>query len=175
MQEKTPNIQNRIRINWQIKVPQVRVVLEDGSSPGVMLTHQALQMAKDAGLDLVEINAKVSPPICKIIDYGKFKYNEKKRLSEIKENLKQIEIKEIRFRPNIDIHDLNHKISQARGFLEDGNHVKFTIKHYGREITHPELAKEKLQIVIEQLSKLSPKVSQIQMEGKIIHMTISPK
>ena len=174
MQQK-PIIPNRIRINYQIKLPQVRVVLEDGTSPGILPTQQALQMAKDAGLDLVEINPKVSPPICKIIDYGKYKYDEKKKASEARKNQKVTELKEITFRPATDDNDLNHKINQAKEFLQDGNKVKFTIKFRGREITHPEIGYNKMKLIVDQLepdiaTKLPPT-----MEGKFMFLTLSPK
>jgi len=174
MQPKS-NIPNRIRINYHIKVPQVRVVLEDGTSPGIMQTYQALQMAKDVGLDLVEINPKSSPPICKITDYGKYKYDEKKKAVAAKKNQKIVELKEITFRPNIDENDLNHKISQAKEFLLDGNKVQVTVRFMGREITHPELGKEKLDFFVKSLTGVSIVVTSTVLEGKRMSIIISSK
>jgi translation initiation factor IF-3 len=167
--------QNRIRINFQIKVPQVRVVLDDGTTQGVMTTSQALQMARDMGLDLVEINPKLSPPICKIIDYGKYKYDEKKRAAEIRKNQKVVEVKQITLTPNIDQNDLIHKISQAKEFLLDGNKVQVTVRFKGREITHAELGKEKLELIVKTLSEIPCIATPISLEGKRMSLTISAK
>lgn len=175
MQQKTPNIQNRIRTNWQIKVAQVRVILEDGTSPGVMATSAALQMAKEAGLDLVEINPKVSPPVCKIIDYGKYKYDEKKKSAELKKNQKIVELKQITLTPNIDENDLNHKISQAKEFLLDGNKVQITVRFKGREITHAELGKQKLELIVKSIAEIPHVVTPVSLEGKRMSLTISAK
>lgn len=166
--------QYRIRINGYIRVPQVRVVLEDGTSPGIMNTRDALKMAQDANLDLVEINPKASPPVCKIIDYGKYKYDEKKKQAEAKKNQKIQELKELTFRPNTDENDLNHKLSQAKEFIEEGHKVKFTVRFKGREITHSELGKEKLLWFIEQLGDKISTNPQISLEGKFMWVIVSP-
>lgn len=176
MQQKTNNqTQNRTRINHQIRVPQVRVVLEDGTSPGIISTRDALQMAKDANLDLVEINPKAVPPVCKILDYGKYKYDEKKKTAAAKKTQKQTELKELTFRPNTDDHDLSHKLETAKQFLADGNKVKFAIRFRGREITHPQIGRDKLEWLIQQLSSLITGTALISMEGKIMSMIVSPK
>lgn len=174
MQQKT-NIQVRIRINHQIRVPQVRVILEDGTSPGVISTREALQMAKDYNLDLVEINPKAIPPVCKILDYGKYKYDEKKKTAAAKKTQKQSELKELTFRPNTDEHDLSHKLELAKEFLTEGNKVKFAIRFRGREITHPQIGRDKLEWLLQQLAPLLTGTSIINMEGKIMSMTVSPK
>lgn len=174
MQQKT-NIQNRIRINHQIRVPQVRVVLEDGTSPGVISTWDALQMAKNANLDLVEINPKAIPPVCKILDYGKYKYDEKKKTAAAKKTQKISELKELTFRPNTDEHDLAHKLELAKQFLAEGNKVKFAIRFRGREITHPQIGREKLDWLLQQLAPLLTGSAQVNMEGKIMSMIVSPK
>lgn len=175
LNNKPVNNQNRIRINNQIRVPQVRVVLEDGSSPGVMSSWDALQMAKAANLDLVEINPKAFPPVCKILDYGKYKYEEKKKAAATKRAQKTSELKEITFRPTTEEHDLNHKLVLAKGFLEDGDKVKFSIKFRGREMTHPEIGKDKLTWILEQLADLIAPNAQVSTEGKIMSMTVMPK
>lgn len=176
MQQKTSNqTQNRIRINHQIRVPQVRVILEDGTSPGIISTRDALQMAKDANLDLVEINPKALPPVCKILDYGKFKYDEKKKAAATKKTQRQSELKELTFRPNTDEHDLSHKLELAKEFLQEGNKVKFAIRFRGREITHPQVGREKLEWLLKELSSLLAGTTSINMEGKIMSMIVNPK
>jgi translation initiation factor IF-3 len=168
------NNQFKIRINLQIRVPQVRVVQADGKALGVMSTRDALQLAHEQGLDLVEINPKSSPPVCKIIDYGKFKYEEKKRISEIRKKQKIQELKEIVFRPTTDENDLNHKMVFAKQFLSDGNKVKFTVKFRGREITHPQVAKDKLYWIVQQLIGLITTNVEIFAEGKLMWMIVTP-
>lgn len=175
MQQKNNQNQNRIRINLQIRVPQVRVVLEDGSSPGILSTREAMQMAQAAGLDLVEINPKSSPPVCKILDYGKFKYDEKKKAAIAKKSQKQSELKELTFRPNTDEHDLGIKLQMAKDFLKDGNKVKFAIRFRGREITHPQVGKDKLDWLLKELADVISGTPQVFTEGKIMSMMVSPK
>ena len=164
----------RIRTNQYIRVPQVRVVLEDGSSPGVMNTRDALKMAQDQGLDLVEINPRVNPPVCKIIDYGKYKYEEKKKQQAAKKNQVVQELKELTFRPNTDENDLKHKLEQAKEFLAEGNKVKFTFRFRGREITHSNIGKEKLEWFLNELNGLIQNNPQISLEGKFMWMIVSP-
>lgn len=175
MQQKNNQNQNRTRINFQIRVPQVRVILEDGTSPGILSTRDALQMAQAANLDLVEINPRVNPPVCKILDYGKYKYDEKKKASAAKKSQKQTELKELTFRPNTDEHDLNIKLQMAKEFLKEGNKVKFVIKFRGREITHPQIGKDKLDWFLKELSDLISSTPQVSTEGKIMSMTVFPK
>jgi translation initiation factor IF-3 len=175
VQQKNNQNQNRIRINLQIRVPQVRVVLEDGSSPGVMSTRDAMKMAQDANLDLVEINPRSVPPVCKILDYGKYKYDEKKKAAAARKTQKQSELKELTFRPNTDEHDLGIKLQMAKEFLKDGNKVKFAIRFRGREITHPQVGKEKLDWLLKELTDLISGTPQVFTEGKIMSMTVNPK
>lgn len=168
------NTQQRIRTNYQIKVPQVRVVLEDGTSPGIMNTPAALKMAQEMGLDLVEINPKASPPVVKIIDLGKWKYEEKKKQQEIKKNQKVHEQKEILLRPTTEIGDLTHKLNAAKEFLINGHTVKFTVRFRGRELTHPEVGRDKLNWMLEQLNGLIQPSPNVSMEGKFMNMTVMP-
>lgn len=174
MQNNNNNTQYRVRINNYIRVPQVRVILSDGSSPGIMATRDAIVMAQDQGLDLVEINPKAIPPVCKILDYGKFKYEEKKKQAENKKNQKIQELKEITFRPNTDDNDLSHKLESAKQFLADGNKVKFTIRFRGREITHPQVGKDKLDWIVQQLNNLILPSPITSLEGKFMSMIVSP-
>lgn len=169
-----PQREFRIRINRFIKVPQVRVILDDGYSAGVMNTYDALKMAQDQGLDLVEVNPKAIPPVCKIVDYGKYKYEEKKKLSSDKKKQSTQELKELTFRPNTDENDLNHKLVQAKSFLTEGNKVKFTVRFRGREIVHAKIGREKLEWILKELDGLIGLNPQISLEGKIMSMIVSP-
>jgi len=168
------NFQARVRTNNQIRIPQIRVVMSDGTNAGVMATRDALKLAQDQGLDLVEINPKSVPPVCKIMDFGKYKYEEKKKQQAAKKNQVVQELKELTFRPNTDENDLNHKLTQAKEFLAEGNKVKFTIRFRGREITHSDLGKEKLEWMLQQLQGLVSDRPQISLEGKFMSMIVSP-
>lgn len=169
------NTQNRIRINNFIRVPQVRVIDAEGVPLGVMNTSDAMKLAREQNLDLVEINPKTSPPVCKIIDFGKYKYEEKKKLSESRKNQKTSELKEISFRPNTDEGDLNHKLENAKQFLADGNKVKFTVKFRGREITHPKVGEDKLRWFLQELASLIAFHTPLSLEGKVMSVMINPK
>jgi translation initiation factor IF-3 len=166
--------QFRTRINHFIRVPQVRVILSNGENGGIMDTRDALKLAQDENLDLVEINPKAIPPVVRIVNFGKMKYEEKKKLQAEKKKQVVQELKEITFRPNTDTHDLDHKLSQAKGFLADGAKVKFTIRFRGREITHSELGKNKLEWMLQQLQGLIIDKSQISLEGKFMSLIVSP-
>lgn len=168
------NNQHRIRVNHQIRIPQVRVILEDGSSPGIIATKDALKLAQDAGLDLIEINPKAIPPVCKIVDYGKYKYDEKKKITEAKRTQKVQELKELTFRPNTDQNDLNHKLEQAKEFLTEGHKVKFTIRFRGREVTHPEVGRSKIEWLLKELIGLIQLAPPINMEGKFMSALVNP-
>lgn len=166
--------QYRTRINGYIRVPQIRVILEDGSSPGIVNTRDALKMAQDQNLDLVEINPKAIPPVCKIMDYGKFKYEEKKKQAESKKAQKNQELKELSFRPNTDENDLAHKVEQAKQFLADGNKVKFVIRFRGREVTHPQVGRDKMEWIFQQLTGLVQAIPPVSMEGKFMSVVVAP-
>lgn len=174
MEPQLQKSQIKIRINFQIKVPQVRVIQDDGSSLGLMNTRDALKLAQDQSLDLVEINPKAFPPVCKICNYGKYKYDEKKKISENRKKQKTQELKELTFRPNTDFNDLNHKLSSAKEFLAEGHKVKFTVRFRGREITHPQIAEEKLSWITQQLTGLILSEAPISLEGKLMFMTVTP-
>ncbi len=164
----------RVRVNKYIRVPQIRVVLSDGTNGGVMNTYEALKMAQDQGLDLVEINPKAQPPVCKIMDYGKFKYEEKKKAQAAKKNQQVQELKELTFRPNTDENDLKHKLAQAKEFLAEGDRVKFAVRFRGREIVHQDIGKDKLNWLLQELNGLISSNPQISLEGKIMWMIVSP-
>ena len=165
----------QIRVNHRIRVPEVRVVLDDGSQLGVMPTSEALKQAEGRGLDLVEVNPKSMPPVCKILDFGRYKYEEKKRQSEAKRKQTVVELKEVKLRPKTDDHDLQVKVRSARRFLESGNKVKFTVRFRGREITHPHRAQMQLDWLIEQLADLANLEQRPQMEGRTMSAIVGPK
>jgi translation initiation factor IF-3 len=162
------------RINHRIRVPRVRVVGADGSMLGELDTHEAQRMAREAGLDLVEVNPKAFPPVCKIMDFGKFKYEEKKRTSEAKKRQAVVELKEIKLRPKTDVHDLEVKIAHARRFLEEGNKVKITCRFRGREITHPEAAEKQLHAVVDRTRDLAQVELTPRMEGRNMTLVMAP-
>jgi translation initiation factor IF-3 len=165
--------QYRTRVNQYIRVPQVRLIRDDNTSE-ILATKDALKMAQDLGLDLVEVNAKAIPPVVKIIDFGKFKYEEKKRQQAAKKNQQVQELKEITFRPNTDINDLGHKLEQAKGFLEEGDRVKFTIRFRGREIVHTNIGKDKLNWIIKELGSSIIPNPPMNLEGKFLSMIVAP-
>ena len=165
----------QIRINHRIRVPEVRVVAEDGENLGVMATEDALKRAREKGLDLVEVNPKSMPPVCKILDFGKYKYEEKKKASEAKRRQTVVEVKEIKLRPKTDDHDLNVKVRAARKFIEGGNKVKVTCRFRGREITHPEIAHKQLTYILENLDDIAHVEQSPAMEGRTMALTVAPR
>ena len=134
-----------LRINKQIRAPKVRLIGHDGSQIGVVAVRDALIKAQEVNLDLVEIAPNAQPPVCKIIDYGKYRYDQTKREKESKKAQHQVKVKEIKLKPNIDEHDFQTKFKQARGFLEKGNKVKVTCMFRGREMAHPEFGEKVVQ------------------------------
>jgi len=165
----------QIRVNHRIRVPEVRVVAEDGSNLGVMSTDEALRRAHAKGLDLVEVNPKSMPPVCKILDFGRFKYEEKKKQREAKRRQTVVEVKEIKLRPKTDDHDLGVKIRAARRFLETGNKVRVVCRFRGREITHPELANQQLEQFITKLDDVANLEQRPTMEAKSMAIILGPK
>jgi translation initiation factor IF-3 len=156
-------------------VREVRLVKEDGEMYGVVPTREALNMAAEAGLDLVEISPNATPPVCKILDYGKFKYEAQKRKNEAKKKQKVIEVKEIKMRPGIDTHDYEVKMRAIRNFLGEGDKVKVTMRFRGREMMHQELGLKVLDRVRNELEELIKVESHPRLEGRQMIMTIAPK
>jgi translation initiation factor IF-3 len=156
-------------------VPEVRVVLEDGGMLGVMSTQQALREAEERGLDLVEVNPKAAPPVCKILDFGKFKYEEKKRAREAKRKQTVVEVKELKLRPKTDDHDLDVKLRAARRFIESGNKVKFTVRFRGREIAHPQRAQMQLDWLREKADDLATVEQPPTMEARAMSLILAPR
>jgi len=165
----------QIRINHRIRVPEVRVVGEDGSNLGVMDTAEALRRAQERGLDLVEVNPKGSPPVCKILDFGKYKYEEKKRARDAKRKQTVVEVKEIKLRPKTDDHDIDTKVRALRKFLEAGNKVKVICRFRGREIMHPAIAEHQLVLVMSKVEDLANVEQRPMMEARTMALLLAPK
>ena len=163
------------RINEEIRVKEVRLIDENGENRGVISIREALQLAADAGLDLIEISPQAVPPVCKILDFGKYKYEMQKRKAEAKKNQKVIEIKELKLRPMIDTHDYEVKIKQAKKFLGEGNKVKFTMRFKGREMNTSNLGQDVLHRILDDLEGLYKLDSEPKMEGRQMMMLISPE
>jgi translation initiation factor IF-3 len=151
------------------------VVGSDGANLGVLTTQEALKRARAEGLDLVEINPKGQPPVCKILDFGKYKYDESRKKRETKRKQTVVEVKEIKLRPKTDEHDLEFKLRNARKFLESGNKVKVVCRFRGREITHPEKAREQLDEVAVATEDLAVVELRPTMEGRTMALVLAPK
>jgi len=166
--------EEKVRVNHSIRVPEVRVVNEDGQQLGVMPTKGALEIAGRIGLDLVEIAANADPPVCKIMDYGRYKFEIKKKAASAKKAQHQSQLKEIKFRPRIDEHDLDYKLRNARKFLFAGDKVKCTVMFRGREIVHAHLGRELLDSVEERLADVANPESRPSMEGRMLSVVFAP-
>ena len=164
-----------IRLNEGIRVPNVRLIDPDGNQLGVIETSIALQKAIDFDLDLVEIAPNASPPVCRIMDYGKFKYQQSKKEKESRKKQHVIHIKEIRLRPTIDEHDIEFKIRQARKFIESGNHLRIRILFRGRQLAHPEFGQAVLQRVEKELEDIAKLEKTPLKEGRSIVATFVHK
>ena len=162
------------RINREIKAKEVRLINYNGENAGVVSLAEALKIAQEVGLDLIEISPQVTPPVCKVLDYGKYKYEMQKKKNEAKKNQKVVSIKELKLRPMIDTHDYEVKVKQAEKFLAQGDKVKFTMRYKGREMSANDLGKEILNKLLEDLDGLCKVDSAPKMEGKQMFMIVSP-
>ena len=162
-------------INEQIRDKEVRLIGENGEQLGIMSAKDAYKMAKDAELDLVKIAPTAKPPVCKIIDYGKYKYEMIRREKEAKKKQKTIEIKEVRLSPNIDVNDLNTKNNAARKFIEKGNKVKVTLRFRGREMAHMNASKHILDDFADSLAEVAVVEKAPKVEGRSISMVLAEK
>ena len=156
-------------------MPQVRVIGEDGEQLGVMDTRDAIRTAREQGLDLVEVAATADPPVCRIIDFGKFQYESKKKANEAKKKQVVITVKEVKFRPGTDDHDYNYRMKHAREWLQDGDKVKATIWFRGREMTHRELGARILEQLEKDLSDIGEVEARPRMEGNQMFTIFAPK
>lgn len=162
------------RINREIKAKEVRLINYNGENAGVVSLAEALKIAQEVGLDLIEISPQVTPPVCKILDYGKYKYEMQKKKNEAKKNQKVVNVKELKLRPMIDTHDYEVKVKQAKKFLSQGDKVKFTMRYKGREMSANDLGKEILNKLLDDLDGLCKVDSAPKMEGKQMFMVVSP-
>ena len=163
------------RINDQIRAREVRLIDETGQNVGVVAKFDALARAEAAGLDLVEVSPDAEPPVCKILDFGKFKYQEQKKAAEARKNQKIVEIKEIKMRPAIDDHDYDVKIRAIKRFFEDGDKVKVTLRFRGREMAHQDLGMAVLQRVKAELEGIAKVESEPRLEGRQMVMVLAPR
>ena len=162
------------KANDRIRAPQVQVIGSDGKNLGILATQEAINVAKQEGLDLIEISPNASPPVCKIIDIGKYKYDLQKKANKAKKKQKIINLKEIKLRPVTEIHDYNFKIKNAQKFLEKGDKVKFTVKFRGREMQHTHLGNKLMDRIINDTAKLGKVEIMPKLEGRQIIMIVQP-
>lgn len=165
---------NELRVNRRIRVKEVFVIASDGAKLGVMVTEDALKKAMEEGLDLVEVNPMSRPPVCKLMDYGKYKYDQKKKAGAAKKNQKIVLLKEVKLRPKTDDHDFDFKVKHIREFLAEGDKAKITIMFRGREITHPEIGRQVLERVLEAIKDVAMVESPPRMEGRNMFMMVAP-
>ncbi len=174
MMESAPS-KDGPRVNDQIESAKVRLIDQDGEMVGVVSLHQGLQMAYEAGLDLVEVSPNADPPVCKLLDIGKYKYELQKKQNEQRKKQKVIQVKEIKMRPGIDDHDYDVKKRSMLRFLEEGDKVKITLRFRGREMVHQELGARVLERVKADLGELAKVESAPRMEGRQMTMVVGPK
>ena len=162
------------KANERIKALDVQVIGSEGKNLGVMQLKQAIQLAKDEGLDLIEISPNANPPVCKIMDMGKYKYDLQKKANQAKKKQKIVSLKEIKLRPGTEIHDYNFKIKNAKKFITKGDKVKFTVKFKGREMQHVELGKNLMSRIIEDTKDIAKVETHPKFEGRQMIMIIQP-
>ena len=162
------------KANERIKALDVQVIGSEGNNLGVMQLKQAIQMAKDEGLDLIEISPNANPPVCKIMDMGKYKYDLQKKANLAKKKQKIVSLKEIKLRPGTEIHDYNFKIKNAKKFISKGDKVKFTVKFKGREMQHVELGKDLMRRIIDDTKDIGKVETHPKFEGRQMIMIIQP-
>ena len=168
------NTADEIMINENIKAKQVRLIDADNENRGIVSIKEALAIAEEYGLDLIEISPQANPPVCKVLDYGKFRYEQQKKKNEAKKNQKVVEIKELKLRPVIETHDYEVKMKQAKKFLEQGNKVKFTMRFKGRELSANDMGKQIMTQIVEDLDSCAKVDSVMKLEGRQMMMILSP-
>ncbi len=169
-----PTVKEGPRINDEIRIPEVQLVDQEGQNRGVVNIDEARELAEDAGLDLVEISPNSRPPVVKILDYGKYKFQAQKKASEARKKQKTVEVKEIKMRPSIDTHDYDVKLRAARRFLDEGDKVKMTLRFRGREMAHQELGLQLLFRVRDDLDELAKVEAEPKLEGRQMIMILAP-
>jgi len=173
--DRGPRRDDRVRINERIRVREIRVIDDTGQQLGIMPPPQALALARSKGLDLVEISPTAMPPVCRIMDFGKYQYEQQKRARAAKKHQKVIEVKEIKFRPKVDEHDYQFKKKHIERFLSDGDKVKATIFFRGRENAHPEIGRRILDRLVTELGEVAVTESEPQKEGNQLHTILAPR
>lgn len=173
--EVLPISKQELQINEQIRDKELRVIDADGTQLGIMSLRQALEIAEQKDLDLVKIAPQANPPVCKIIDYGKYRFEQAKREKEARKNQRVVEIKEVRLSLNIDTHDFETKRNHALRFISEGNKVKVSIRFRGREMGHPELGQEIMQRFADAMSEVANVEKPAKLEGRTMLMFLAPK
>ena len=171
----TPRKDQGPKINRDIQAREVRVIDKDGEMLGVMSLSEGISKAEEVNLDLVEVSPNAKPPVCKVMDLGKFMYEQQKKKKEAKKKQKIVHLKEIKLRVNTDPHDLEYRLKNARKFMEAGDKVKFSLRFRGREFSHADIAKDKFIDIIEQLEDIAKIESQPRMEGGQLVMILGPQ
>ncbi len=166
---------SELPINEEIRDKEVRVITNEGEQLGIMSAKDALKAAEDRNLDLVKIAPGAQPPVCKIMDYGKYRFDQAKREKEAKKNQKVIELKEVRLSLNIDVHDFNTKVNQAKKFIANGNKLKVSIRFRGREMGHPEIGQANMERFAEAMAEVANVEKAAKMEGRNMLMFMAPK
>jgi translation initiation factor IF-3 len=164
-----------VGINWGIRAPEVRVIDSEGNQVGILPLKEAMKLAEEQGLDLVEVAHNATPPVCRIMNYGKYKYQQSKRTHEARKHQTVIQIKEVKLRPRTEDHDLQFKLRHAKRFLEEGNKVKISVLFRGREMAYPEFGKEILNRFIEGVKELMVVEQPPRMEGRNMVTILTPK
>jgi translation initiation factor IF-3 len=163
-----------MRVNRQIRISPVRVIAPDGEQVGILPVERALEIAEEQGLDLVEVAPLARPPVCRIMDYGKFRYEEQRQAREARKKQHHVQLKEVKMRPGIEDHDFDFKVRHARRFLLDGNKVKLTMMFRGRQMAHPEYGRQVLDRVFGELEDVAKIESNPMMEGRSMNMVLAP-
>jgi len=173
-QAEEGNIQKRTRVNQQIRISPIRVVDADGNQLGIIPTEKAMEIAGEQGLDLVEVAPQASPPVCRIMDYGKYKYEDSQKTKKARKKQHVVQVKEIKLRPKIETHDFEFKMRHAQDFLEKDNKVKVTLMFRGREITHLDIARRVMERFAQGLSEVAAIEAPIKKEGRNMVMVLAP-
>ena len=165
----------RVRKNNQIKVSEVRLIDEDGTQLGILSISEAIELASNKGMDVVEVSPNTEPPVCRILDYGKFLFEQKKKTQGAKKKQKVFQVKEIKFRPLIEIGDYDVKVNKIREFLDQGNKVKISLRYRGREMRHVELGHKLLERVLKDIETVAMIEQEAEFEGRQLVMIVAPK
>jgi translation initiation factor IF-3 len=168
-------IAKEVNINWEIRAPEVRVIDSDGKQVGILSLKEAMKIAEEQGLDLVAVAPNSSPPVCRIMNYGKYKYQQNKRVQEAKKHQTIIQVKEVKVRPRTEEHDFQFKLRHVKRFLSEGNKVKISMLFRGREIAHPEFGKDLMNRFLEEAKDLVMVEQAPRMEGRNMVMILAPK